>query len=64
LRLVLGPWTDQTRQFGLPAGSYHGRSLSGANGNAFVYHWILDKMIDNAFEAEQQGYDGYVIRFV
>ncbi|MBO0709865.1 MAG: hypothetical protein J2P47_01150 [Acetobacteraceae bacterium] len=47
--------------FGLRAGSYHGRSVSGANGNAFVYHRILDKMIDNAIEAERQAYDGYVI---
>jgi allantoin racemase len=47
--------------FGLPAGSYHGRSVSGANGNAFVYHRILDQMIDHAIEAERQGYDGYII---
>lgn len=47
--------------FGLPPGSYHGRSVSRANANAFAYHRILDKMIDNAIEAEHQGYDGYVI---
>jgi hypothetical protein len=47
--------------FGLPVGSYHGRSVSGANGNAFVYRRILDRMIDQAMAAERQGYDGYVI---
>jgi allantoin racemase len=47
--------------FGLPAGSYHGRSVSKANGNAFVYHRILDRMIDQAIAAERQGYDGFVI---
>lgn len=47
--------------FGLPAGSYHGRSVSRANGNAFVYHRILDCVIDQAIEAERQGYDGFII---
>jgi hypothetical protein len=32
--------------FGLQAGSYRTRSASGANGNVFVYHWILSRMID------------------
>ena len=47
--------------FGLPAGAYHGRSVSRANGNAFVYHRILDRMINQALEAERLGYDGFVI---
>ncbi len=47
--------------FGLPPGTYHGRSVSGANSNAFVYHRILDRMIDQAMAAERQGYDGFVI---
>ncbi len=47
--------------FGLPAGAYHGRTVSGANGNAFVYHRMLDQVIDRALQAEREGYDGFVI---
>jgi Asp/Glu/hydantoin racemase len=47
--------------FGLPAGTYRGRNVSAANGNAFVYHRILDRMIDSAIQAEREGYDAYII---
>jgi Asp/Glu/hydantoin racemase len=47
--------------FGLPPGAYHGRTVSGANGNAFVYHRMLGHVIDQAMEAERQRYDGFVI---
>jgi Asp/Glu/hydantoin racemase len=57
---VLGP--DVTIDtFGLPVGTYHGRAVSRAVGNAFVYHRILDRMIDQAIAADRQGYDGFVI---
>ncbi len=47
--------------FGVRAGTYHGRSVSNANSNAFVYHRILNQVIDNAIRAETEGYDGFVI---
>ena len=47
--------------FGLPAGTYHGRGVSAANANAFVYHRILDRVIDNAIQAEREGYDAFII---
>jgi allantoin racemase len=46
---------------GLRSGSYHGRAPTAALENAFVYHRILDQVIDNAIKAERQGYDAYVI---
>ena len=59
-KLVLGE-AATIETFGLPPGTYHGRPPSKACGNAFIYHRILDRIIDQAFEAEQQGYDGFVI---
>jgi allantoin racemase len=57
---VLGP--DVTIDtFGLPVGTYHGRAVSQAVSNAFVYHRILDRMIDQAIAADREGYDGFVI---
>jgi len=47
--------------FGLPAGTYHGRAASVALGNAYLYHKILSRFIDQAIEAEKQGYDAFVI---
>jgi allantoin racemase len=47
--------------FGLPAGTYRGRSVSVSNSNAFVYHRILDRLIDNALQAEREGYDAFII---
>jgi allantoin racemase len=47
--------------FGLPAGTYRGRGVSAANSNAFVYHRILDRVIDNAIRAEREGYDAFII---
>lgn len=59
-RTVLGEEVS-VETFGLPAGTYHGRAASAALGNAFVYHRILDRFIDQAIEAERQGYDAFVI---
>lgn len=46
---------------GLPGGSYHGRAPSAGLGNAFLHHRILDPILDNALEAERQGYAAFVI---
>src|SRR5262245_30274063 len=46
---------------GLPSGTYGGLSATGALGNAFVYHRLLDHVASNAIEAERKGYDGFVI---
>jgi allantoin racemase len=42
-------------------GSYHGRAPTAALENAFVYHRVLDQVIDNAIAAQRQGYDAFVI---
>jgi allantoin racemase len=47
--------------FGVPAGSYGGGSPSASIGNAFVFHKMLSRFIDNAIQAEREGYDGFVI---
>ncbi len=47
--------------FGLPPGPYDGNPPSNLLGNAFMYHRILDRFIDNAIEAQRQGYDAFVI---
>ncbi|WP_245311474.1 aspartate/glutamate racemase family protein, partial [Bradyrhizobium pachyrhizi] len=46
---------------GLPSGSYAGASATAVLGNAFAYHRILSRVIDNAIAAERQGYDAFVI---
>ncbi|NBS74220.1 MAG: hypothetical protein EBT78_09325 [Betaproteobacteria bacterium] len=46
---------------GVRAGSYHGRTPTSALGNAFVYHRVLDQIIDNAIHAERNGFDAFVI---
>jgi hypothetical protein len=47
--------------FGVREGTYRGRSVSVANGNAFVYLRNLDQLIDNALRAEREGYDAFII---
>jgi len=46
---------------GLPSGSYDGASATAVLGNAYAYHRILGRVIDNAIEAERQGFDAFVI---
>lgn len=46
---------------GLPTGTYGGASATAVLGNAFAYHRLLGRVIDNAIEAERQGYDAFVI---
>ncbi len=46
---------------GVRAGSYHGRPPTAALGNAFVYHRVLDQIIDNAIAAERAGFDAFVV---
>jgi Asp/Glu/hydantoin racemase len=47
--------------YGLPPGTYGGRAVSVALGNAFVYHRILDRIIDQAIAAERGGYDAFIL---
>ncbi len=47
--------------FGLPPGTYGGRAVSVSLGNAFIYHRILDRIIDHAITAERDGYDAFVL---
>ena len=46
---------------GLKGGSYHGYAPTDALANAFIYHRVLDQVIDNAIRAEREGYDAFVI---
>lgn len=46
---------------GLKAGTYHGHAPTEALENAFIYHRVLDQVIDNALQAEREGYDAFVI---
>jgi allantoin racemase len=59
-RAVLGDEVALEVQ-GLRNGSYHGRSPTAALGNAFAYHRILDQILDNAIDAQSQGFDAFVI---
>ncbi|PZW43083.1 Asp/Glu/hydantoin racemase [Humitalea rosea] len=47
--------------FGLPPGTYGGKAVSVSLGNAFIYHRILDRIIDQAITAEREGYDAFII---
>lgn len=47
--------------YGLPPGTYGGQAVSAALGNAFVYHRILDRVIDQAIAAQREGYDAFVL---
>jgi Asp/Glu/hydantoin racemase len=72
---VLGPYADfleehgkkvlrgeaQLSVHGLRAGSYAGRAATPALINAFVFHRVLDQIIDNAIVAEKSGYDAFII---
>jgi allantoin racemase len=46
---------------GIRSGSYHGRTPTAALENAFVYHRVLDQVIDNAIRAQRDGFDAFVI---
>ena len=46
---------------GIRSGSYHGRAPTAALENAFVYHRVLDQVIDNAIYAQRDGFDAFVI---
>jgi allantoin racemase len=46
---------------GLRHGSYHGHAPTEALENAFVYHRVCDQIIDNALQAEREGYAAFVI---
>lgn len=46
---------------GLPTGTYGGASATAALGNAYAYHRYLGRVIENAIQAEREGYDAFVI---
>ncbi|MGE7417720.1 aspartate/glutamate racemase family protein [Methylobacterium tarhaniae] len=46
---------------GLPEGTYGDLSPSDALGNAHLYHRVLGPIVEQAVEAERQGYDAFVI---
>lgn len=59
-RAVLGPDTEVTVR-GMPAGSYGGIAPSDLLGYPYPYHLILSRAIEAAYQAEQQGYDAFVV---
>lgn len=46
---------------GLAEGTYGALSPSEALGNAYLYHRVLSPIIENAVQAERQGYDAFVM---
>ncbi|TNM60144.1 aspartate/glutamate racemase family protein [Aliirhizobium smilacinae] len=46
---------------GMPEGTYGTQSPSDALGNAYLYHRVLSPIVEQAVEAERQGYDAFVI---
>lgn len=46
---------------GLPEGTYGAQSPTDALGNAYLYHRVLAPIVEQAVEAERQGYDAFVM---
>ncbi|MGH6861188.1 MAG: aspartate/glutamate racemase family protein, partial [Phyllobacterium sp.] len=46
---------------GMPEGTYGSQSPSDALGNAYLYHRVLSPIVEQAVEAERQGYDAFVM---
>jgi Hydantoin racemase len=46
---------------GLPEGTYGAQSPTEALGNAYLYHRVLAPIVEQAVEAERQGYDAFVM---
>lgn len=46
---------------GMADGTYEGVSPSDALGNAYLYHKVLSPIVEQAVEAERQGYDAFVM---
>jgi len=46
---------------GMPEGTYGALSPSDALGNAHLYHRVLAPIVEQAVEAEKQGYDAFVM---
>lgn len=57
---VLGPQATLSVH-GLCNGSLRGHPSTPGLSNAFVYHRVLDQIIDNAIEAQRTGYDAFII---
>jgi allantoin racemase len=56
----LGPEVELHVQ-GMPEGTYGALSPSDALGNAYLYHRVLAPIVEQAVEAERQGYDAFVM---
>lgn len=59
-KAVLSPGTEVTVR-GMPAGSYGGAAPSDVLGFPYAYHGILGPVVEAAYQAEQQGYDAFVV---
>lgn len=46
---------------GMPNGTYGDLSPSDALGDAYAYHRVLSPLVEHAVQAEQQGFDAFVI---
>lgn len=46
---------------GMPEGTYGSQSPSDALGNAYLYHRVLSPIVEQAVEAEKQGYDAFIM---
>jgi allantoin racemase len=46
---------------GMPRGRYLGRAPSDALGNPMLHHVILEPIVSNVLQAEEEGYDAFVI---
>jgi allantoin racemase len=55
------PGTTTVSVHGLPAGSYGGLAPSDVLGYPYAYHLVLGHAIEAAYQAEQQGYDAFVV---
>jgi Asp/Glu/hydantoin racemase len=53
--------TAEVSLHGLAKGTYLGKPASVSLGNAFIYHRALDGVIDQALQAQKEGYDAFVI---
>jgi allantoin racemase len=46
---------------GMPAGSYGGMAPSDVLGYPYAYHGILSRVTEAAYQAQEQGYDAFVV---
>lgn len=59
-RAVL-PEGTEVSVHGMPAGSYGGMAPSDVLGYPYAYHGILSRVTEAAYQAQEQGYDAFVV---